>query len=304
VTPHHTPNRLDSGVFGIDLSAHTGLGRHIDPRIPSNFFALVGSIAAGAIVLIAGIVREGTPELLAPATTAVAVFLAWAIARELDPDRNLSAAIALVVAGLGVMLGAPAPGAAAVVLLMARILAGTVGGSLRAADRAVLVAVAAYAGTRPEAWAAALLLVVAVLVTRPARYQLVAGAMGAAGVAAAFVSGAVPSMGLPSVTNGALIAMTMIALGGSLRTSPVTSRTDAGDAVIGTTRVAAARLASGIAVLTGSLLVIDYGAVVLTPVIAALVGVAVASLLPIREPAGPGAETASPSDPVATLHQT
>jgi hypothetical protein len=69
-------------------TALTGLDRAIDPRLPSNLFAL-GAASAGG--LSAALMHESPATV---ASSAGLVFSTWALARELDPDRPLTAAIA------------------------------------------------------------------------------------------------------------------------------------------------------------------------------------------------------------------
>lgn len=92
------------------LSDFTAIGRLPDPRYPTNLammtLALIVTIAGAAFHLLSGV------ALLESAQWGVgagfAVFFAWALARELDPDHDLSAfvGVAPMLAGL-VLLGQP-----------------------------------------------------------------------------------------------------------------------------------------------------------------------------------------------------
>lgn len=74
----------------------TSLSRIIDPRVQSNVLALGIAIVAGVGAIAARLVDDtGAAESLLDSFGAgVAVFLAWAIGRELDPDNNSSALLA------------------------------------------------------------------------------------------------------------------------------------------------------------------------------------------------------------------
>jgi hypothetical protein len=262
----------------MNLSAHTGLGRHLDVRIPSNLLVVAFSVAGGAAALGATWLTGNRIDLPLAVAAGLSLFLAWAIARELDPDQNASAAIALGLAAIGLFLGSPAPGAAGVVLIAARIMAGTVGSRLRPGDLVVLVLVAGYAATRPEAWPAGLMLIAAVGVARPPHFKKLAAGMLAVGLVSAALTGTVPDFSLPSAPAIAVVAFTVIATVIGLRLGKVTSPTDSGVGTVSPRRVVAARVGVGLVVVAGGLLH-PNGAVVLIPGAAALIGVAVSSFM-------------------------
>lgn len=66
----------------------TGLDRGLDVKLPSNLFALVAALSAGAIVAAQ---RGSALEVISGAGW---VFSSWALGRELDPDRPLTATAA------------------------------------------------------------------------------------------------------------------------------------------------------------------------------------------------------------------
>ena len=70
--------------------SRTALGRPLDPRYISNVIAVIGALAAGSAFFLFSVVFEEAVAA-SPLGAAGAVFLAWAIAREIDPDRNGSA---------------------------------------------------------------------------------------------------------------------------------------------------------------------------------------------------------------------
>jgi hypothetical protein len=125
----------------------TGLPRNIDLAFPSNRFAVIVSFAV--TVALAIISRDGAIALLSGVTS----FFAWALGRELDPDRPRTANLSAITVGL--VLGVLAIndrlllhdlllGAIVTVALMvnARVMTRTTGLSATAFDAATLLAVA------------------------------------------------------------------------------------------------------------------------------------------------------------------
>lgn len=251
----------------------TGLGRPVDPRVPSNRLAIIGTLFAGLVVTAVNWASAGSVDLATTFSTVVAVFLAWAIGRELDPDNPRSAALGMALSlAAGLIVGAAALGAM-VVLIGLRILVGSVGRQLTAADYVVVVGVATFAGTHPSMWPSALLLAVALLVDRPRHARLlVATLIGASVTGAALWS---PAIGL----NGSLSGLVVATLGvlASLAALPggrVRSTTDSGNSVISSDRVALARLLTGVVIAT-SALIAEGSISALVPVLSALGSVAI-----------------------------
>jgi hypothetical protein len=80
------------------LSEITGIGRTLDPKIPSNF-AIVGlsvlvAILFGVFSLLTG--SQLITAFVAAFRVSVIFFLGWAIAREFDPDHPYSAFVAAI----------------------------------------------------------------------------------------------------------------------------------------------------------------------------------------------------------------
>lgn len=99
----------------MDLRSH--LGRPLDFSYTSNrVIAVVTALAAVAagILWISG---EDVGLLWAP----VHVFLMWALVRELDPDRHVTAVVAAVVAGAWVLLGVQIVGVLTIAGLMVAV---------------------------------------------------------------------------------------------------------------------------------------------------------------------------------------
>ena len=197
------------------------MGRDLDIRVQSNRFAIAVTFVAGAVGSVTEWARDGfevVPMLGAGFTAGGAAFLSWAVARELDPDRNLTGYLAAPI-GLGVWFFDP-PGLliAGCVLLAARTLADTTGGRLIAADLAAVVALAVVTGLRPGGVIAASALGVAVVADcrlaghdSPMQYGAGIAAVVGAAVAAVVWADALEFTSLSAV--GVLLAAAAAAAG-------------------------------------------------------------------------------------------
>lgn len=176
------------------------LVRTVEPRLPTHRFAL-GAAVAGSLVRLGLASRESDTlmEALGPAfNTGVAVFLAWAIAREVDPDEPRTANLAALL-GLGVVFAA---GRADLLALVALLLAGRIAIRITGLpptllDCFVLLPVLAFFSGRSLAgWAASLALAFAL-----AHDRRLPEPAGPRTLVAAFVTSAAASAGV--VTAGA-----------------------------------------------------------------------------------------------------
>lgn len=129
----------------------TGLGRELDPRVPSNRAAIVGSVAAVVVLGLVSVVRDEW-SILGTLVAAIAVFLGWAVSRQLDPDRPDAATWAMIVALAAALIAPPSALASGVALIAMRLVSGSVGVALKAVDVVVLAAVVAVAGGQPFLW--------------------------------------------------------------------------------------------------------------------------------------------------------
>ncbi|TDE87540.1 hypothetical protein [Deinococcus sp. S9] len=121
----------------------SALARTLDFSFPSNRFAVVGT--AGSVVAARLSGRAWSTAL----EVGAAGFLAWATARELDPDHPDTANAALPLAALTALLGGtPQPLAGLGVLSGLRTLAGTVGNAPTPLDVAALAAQATVSARR------------------------------------------------------------------------------------------------------------------------------------------------------------
>ncbi|HEX5631528.1 MAG TPA: hypothetical protein VFY15_07700, partial [Acidimicrobiia bacterium] len=131
------------------MAFRSGITRGFDLGNAGNRFVLAWTPMAGALAgLVTLVAGDGWSAAVGNGFSAGgAAFLAWAVTRELDPDHPTTAIAAAVIAPLGVLRAGPDLLAAGVILIVARIVAGTTGRGLRWPDLAILGAVAI-----PVAW--------------------------------------------------------------------------------------------------------------------------------------------------------
>lgn len=204
------------------LQRVTGLDRTIDPRLPSNLFALLASLAAGVIVAVQ---RGSILEIVAGAGW---VFASWALGRELDPDRPLTAALtssAALIALLGVgeahKLAFPALSATGLLMIAARAGLNSTGRALQIGDEIVIATAPLIAQllTGLPLGILGISSLTALYVRRGAWWSM---ALALVGIAGAFLA--------PTRDGGVvLVAVALLALGGlSLLRSVPKSQNDHG----------------------------------------------------------------------------
>lgn len=144
------------------LTSITALARTIDLRLRTHQFHLAVAVLGGLIVMAVELERDGSiADALGPAANAgVTVFLAWAIAREVDPDEARTANLAAVLAVAGRLVAGPGNLAALFMLLLAtRITLRSTGLAPTLLDAFVFLPAAAFvAGQTVTGWMAALTL--------------------------------------------------------------------------------------------------------------------------------------------------
>lgn len=144
------------------LTSITGIARIIDPRLRTHQFHLGVAVLGGLIVMAVELERQGSlAEALGPAVNAgITVFLAWAIAREVDPDEARTANLAAVLAVVARLLAGPGNLIALVMLLLAtRIVLRSTGLKPTILDGLLFLPLAAFlAGRTVTGWMAALAL--------------------------------------------------------------------------------------------------------------------------------------------------
>ncbi len=273
------------------LTALTAVVRPLDVSHASNRFAVAVSIATVAVAwpLLVFVADSGVLAGLGRAVSlGVGAFLAWAIGRELDPDRPNSARVAgALFAGLA-WLGTPQVAAVLVLLLAVRIVARTTGRPPTTPDLVALTAIGAYAATSGPGFAMALAAAAALhLDTRlpgpaDARSEVAAVATTVAAIVVTILGGGLldgwqgPGPVEAVLIVAAVAAVFRMGLSGVRATGDLT-----GEPLMATRVVSARRLLVG--ALAGGLAWAGAGAVVaLLPALAALLGTAVVDLVAAR----------------------
>jgi len=273
--------------------------RLFDPRLASNRFVIVAFCGVLAVVFTVDAAGAGTASEAAAAAlrAAFSVFLAWAIARELDPDRPVAASVAAVLALPILLSGEPRLGAVVAVLFAVRILAGTTGRAPTVLDLLWLPGVAAYGATSPGGVVAGLALAGALAVggTAPGgrRRAALAAAIVAAGavVAVGFASSTIgPDPESPTAAQWGLMGLAALAATAALlRVAIPTSPCDLSGEPLSRVRVRNARL---LAVAVGVLTLVWLGGAGIPALVglwAAVIGVGMTQVL-VSSPSGGGAE--------------
>lgn len=258
----------------------TGLGRSIDLSRQSNRVAVAGSGLAGLLSLALSWFRAGELELLSAAIVAVGAFLAWALTREIDPDNQTPAYLAMSAAGVIGLITAPAALVVGVLLLVVRLLSGSVGAPLTSFDLIVLFTAALYAGTQPVAWPIVGLLAYAVHRSghRYSRVVTVAMVSGAAAAALLFVTDLAP--GVPGAGFWLILTVLFAAGWRRIRNAQVTSMADSGLHLL-SNRVGVARIAVITAIACGGVMAPES---VLTDLSPAIVAFSAMAAWPGRDP--------------------
>ncbi|MDH3260882.1 MAG: hypothetical protein OEM81_03935 [Acidimicrobiia bacterium] len=177
------------------LTSITAIARTIDPQLRTHQFHLAVAVLGGLIVMAVELEQHGSiANAIGPAANAgVTVFLAWAIAREIDPDEARTANLAAILAVAGRLLAGPGNlGASLMFLLATRIALRSTGLKPTLLDGLVFLPAAAFfAGRTVTGWVAALTLAYAL-----ARDHRLPNPAGAHSLVAAFVVSATASAGV------------------------------------------------------------------------------------------------------------
>lgn len=259
------------------MTAITGLGRSLEPRLRSHRIVLAGALVSA--VVYAAIASATGRELPDALIAAIAVFIAWAIGRELDPDRPQVAAWTMPLALGAVMYDMPSALASAVALIGVRVVAGTIGAAVTWVDIAALALLGFLSGSEPVLWIVGLTLAIW-LMTLPE-----VGSLRFAGLASL-----VAGMGLglwlaePSSVEITRNAYLLAAAGGAvmmlaMRPSTVISVTDARTGPVDAGRIGLARKVAGSFIMWAAVMGGVSGFWMVSPVLAALVATAVAKWL-------------------------
>ncbi len=225
------------------LTHVTGLGRHIDVRLPSNRIALLGSVAAGVVHGALELFTGGGIVVFGSISAGALVFLAWAISREIDPDNPASATVSMVFAAPFAVLGEGSALVVAALLIALRMVAGTTGVALKPADVGVVVATAAVTGLVAGGWVVVPFLALGAASAAAGRKASTAMLVTAVGLATAVLAGSLVIQG-DTVAAGVSLGVALVAQSGATRPA-VVSIVDAGGRLMDTRRVVLAeRLAA------------------------------------------------------------
>jgi hypothetical protein len=258
------------------LADITRMARSADPKYPAVRNALIGSVLAGFAALGFDVVNQNNLDFLRVGSVGVAAYLGWAIAREIDPDHQTTALIALAgSASLAIWL-LPYLLLSAVTLAALRLLVGTVaGGGPTRLDLVVMVALAAYSGWWVDGWFIAVIIVVGILVSTGREGVAWALAATACAVGVSWWSDAVIHPGDESLRFAAYPVLLVLVVLLALPISPK-STTDIGKQPLDPARLRAGRVLAGMAVISALFASDVYGLTNLGPLTAAVVAAALA----------------------------
>ncbi len=267
----------------------TGIGRPLDLGLRSNRVAVAGFVLGTVIGAGVGWYRADR-SIVGALITGLAVFVAWATARELTPDYPSAATVAAVLALAAALVAPPSILVSGVALIGLRLVAGTVGAAVSRFDVGVLVVLGVVAGVIPVLWITAIAIGAWVWAAPEVGHRRrVAGILFVVGVASglalAYVLGREYGWAEIEITTTAYV-LTAFAGGVMLlaaRPTRVISQVDAGTARIDVARIRLARLAAGSFVMWATVMGGVAGFVAIAPATAALVATAVFRVF--REPA-------------------
>lgn len=243
----------------------SSLWRSLSPRNPQHLAMAAISSAAAAFRLALDLSAGEAPAAAAPAAinAGVTVFLGWAVARELDPDRPPSALwAAAATAGLLLAAGSAPAGAMVALLFALRLASRSTGAAPTALDLGFLALLSGAVAAVPRGWigglavAAALIWDSALPQPAPARNRLAALAAVAAALAVAVAAGTLEAG--PVRPDAASWTAFALGLAGALlaRSYEPGARQDRGDAAVPGPRLAAAR---AVAMATGLAAALSFG---------------------------------------------
>lgn len=273
----------------MDLRTVSGLARPLDFSFTTNRWiaAIAAAVLLGATIL-RGLLTGAWPAAAGwGALAALSVFLAWALGRELDPDHDPAAFVAVALSLVGIVaMGLPDIAALFVVLLAVRVLNRTTGVPATLVDGLGLLGLGLWLASG-GAWlglaigAAALVLDGLLRPTSQQRFLL--GLLGAAvAFGVALLIAAEPDLSL------APLAILVAAVGGivfsiAIRGAAQTqTRTDVTDEPLSATRVRAGQLLALAAGLGSAVLEGFSGLTALMPLWAAMLAAGAYRMAPRR----------------------
>ena len=141
------------------LSDITHVGRFFDLSLGSNRVAFIVPTVAGLVML-----AFDPSDQRRAVSTALATFAAWAIARELDPDRPKTAAAAGVLTPIvALAIGTPAPAPLFVAMLALRVVTRSTGLAPKVTDLVLLTLGAVLIADTAWGWAASIVFAFAIV---------------------------------------------------------------------------------------------------------------------------------------------
>ena len=230
----------------------------------------MGGALASAVAYAAVAAATERPFFGVP-IAALAVFLAWAISRELDPDRPKVASWSMALAFGALVYELPSAAAAAVALIAVRVIAGTVGKQITWVDVVALAVFGVAAGSNPVIWLPGLAIGMW-LASSPEvgdlRYFGLAALVAGGGVSAWFAG--------PSSVEITQEAYILAAVGAAAMLFAMTPRTvvamtDSRSGPVDASRVALARRAAGSFLMWGAVMGGVAGFWMVSPILAALI---------------------------------
>jgi hypothetical protein len=252
----------------------TGLGRTLSPSLRSHRFVLGSALAAGVFYAMSSVVTYRS--LSDSVVAAVAVFLAWAVGRELDPDRPQVGVWAMPVAFAALIYDLPSALSSAVALIAIRVVAGTTGGAVTWVDVVVLAFVGFLAASDPVLWIVGLTLAI---------WLFTAPEVGVLRIVGLSVLGIGVGIGVwftePAVVEITQDAYLLAAFAGgammlAMTPKSMTSVTDTHSGPLSVHRVGLARKTAGTFIMWAALMGGVAGFWMLSPLLAALIATAFA----------------------------
>jgi hypothetical protein len=271
----------------------SNLGRDIDPNYRTNLIIMIltplSAVVAFVIAVIAGM---GFGDAAVRAFfTAGATFAAWAFSREIDPDHDWSAFVAVGLAWIGCYIyRAPVFGAFSLAMMMyaLRMTNRVVGAAPTVVDSGLIlaeIAVTAFLNNWVVAWVGvAAFLLDGLMVNKVKRHLALAGIAALITLLRPLV---IPLPDMYTLSNENLIAVVVVSLAFFLTiaaTRKLTSKTDTGNKSLNVPRVRAAMILTLAASIVSVLWNGDFGVQWMYPLWTAMFGVALYCLpVTVRE---------------------
>ncbi len=256
------------------VTSTTGIGRSLEPGLRSHRIVFAGAVVAvvGYAALAIATGRNVADALI----VGIVVFIAWAVGRELDPDRPNVAAWAMPIAFAVSIYDLPSAVASAVALIGIRLVAGTVGAAVTWVDVVAFAVLGFAAGTTPVLWIVALALALWLRTAPevgPRKYMALGLLIGGFGAALYLSERQDVVINQEAYILAAAAGVVMML---AMRPIAVISMTDAGTGSIHAGRIGLARNVAGAFVMWAAVMGGVAGFWMVSPVLAALVATAFA----------------------------